>query len=197
MKRHVFILSLLVVLTACTTPTSPEPATVQGTQELILTDDDLTAVGLSPNTDPADNQVLRIPNGTNCRTETTYGKNVTVENGAYTICTYTADDLNNTEITVETRRFKDQASLNGSYQYESSHLFSEDGLISRDELGDQSTFRKNSDQDYGGANNNESMHYYHLWATKDLYYVHVTSSGSDEARSIVRGVAERTLAKLT
>jgi hypothetical protein len=202
MKRLVlFTAAAILVLTACTTtqPATPtnETEMVRGTSDLLLTDEDRSDLGITYNTNTTELRELRIPTNTTttCKTQQTYAKNQTVEHGAHSICAYTIPALNNTDIVIQLQKFKDKTALNGSYQYDSSHLFSSDGLISRNELGDQSTFRVSTEDDYGGEHNNDTMHYYHLWITKDHYLLHITSSGTVNATTEITRVGERILSK--
>lgn len=201
MKRFFAVITTLAVLLlpACSSSQSTTPGHgpsdgIRGTQDVLLNEQDRDALSLTPNHDEESREQLGITgNETYCRTEETYAKNVTLSRGAYSICTYNVSSLNNTDVVVQIKRFADYASLNGSYQYDSSHYFSSTGLISTDELGDQSTFRRSTDDDYGGEQNPDDVHYYHLWVTKDLYLVHVTSSGSEDAKNVVTAIAERIL----
>jgi len=133
-------------------------------------------------------------NGTNCRSEeqTSYD----LSSVQYTLCTYAIPGLNDTEVIVELKRFGSMDALNGSYQYESSHLFGAKGIISQNDFGDQSKFHVNSDDDYGAEFNTPGIYYYHLWFTKGLYMVHITSGGSEDAKGYIASMGRQFLAKI-
>lgn len=113
----------------------------------------------------------------------------------YSICNYTINNLNNTWVIVELKKFTNLEDLNGTYQYDSSHLYGSKGLISENDYGDQSRFRINSDDDYGAQYNEPGIYYYHLWITKDLYLIHITSKGSIDAREHIVKIGEQILSK--
>lgn len=173
---------------------SVQPA-VSGTQDLLLDEQDLQELGLEGHRNNSDLADIGITfNETACRTEG-YETHERAPLAQYSICSYTIDGLEDTEVIIELKRFTDIHDLNGSYQYDSSHHFSAEGLISDDEYGDQSRFRVNSEQDYGGQRNDPDVYYYHLWITKDLYLIHITSSGSEEARDSIEDIGQRILSK--
>jgi hypothetical protein len=104
--------------------------------------------------------------------------------------------LNDTSIIIELQKFADYEALNGTYQYDSLHYYSIQGLISENTFGDQSRFRLNNENDYGGQFNPPGVYFYHLWITKDLYLIHVTSSGtSQEAEGYVANIGRQILSK--
>ena len=101
--------------------------------------------------------------------------------------------MKNTSVVLELKRYTNLEDLNGSYQYGSSHLFSAKGLISEDEYGDMSRFRVNSEEDYGGQYNEADIYYYHLWIVQDLFLIHITSSGSEEAGKVIERMGQQIL----
>src|SRR3989344_3514725 len=115
----------------------------------------------------------------------------------YSICIYNIPGLNNTQVIVELKKFTNFEDLNGTYHYNSLHMFSSQGLISQNTLGDQSRFRVNNENDYGGNLTPPGVYYYHLWITKSLHLIHVTSSGSNkDAGEHVTRAGQMTLSKL-
>lgn len=160
----------LVLIAACSVQ---GPAT---TDDLILNEQDVSALGLSVD---------------HCLTEPFQtGDNVPVTETSF--CNYTKED---SAITIILTRYSNTEDLNGAYQYDSSHYYSADGLISEDTYGDQSRFRVNSENDYGGELNDPNVHYYHLWITKDLYLIHITSKGVESDKVVVADIGERILSK--
>jgi hypothetical protein len=159
-----------------------ELSKISGIQELAPNDRDLLQLGMAAN-------------GSNCQAEE-YETGEFSLLAQYSICHYTIDKLDDTEVVIELKKFSNTHDLNGSYQYESSHLSSSKGTISRDTFGDQSRFSKNHEEDYGGEFNEPGMHYYHLYFTKDIYLVHITSGGrSEEAKDYIANMGELILSK--
>ena len=133
-------------------------------------------------------------NGTNCRTDKEYSNIVDSSIGQYSICVYNI--LNDTQVIIELQKFANYEALNGSYQYSSLHYYSVEGLISENDFGDQSRFRVNNVNDYGGEFNDPNVYYYHLWICKDLYLIHITSGGtSKEAKDYVARIGHLILSK--
>jgi len=97
---------------------------------------------------------------------------------------------------IELQKFANYEALDGTYQYDSSHLFGVKGLISENDYGDQSRFRVNSEDDYGAEFNEPGVYYYHLWICKNEYLIHITSSGrSKEADEYIAKIGQRILSK--
>lgn len=127
-------------------------STISGIEEIMPNESDFSEMGI-------------LVNESSCSVE-----------GEYGICFY---NISNAEIVIQLNKYADIQDLNGSYLYSSSHLRSAEGLISENEFGDQSRFSINHEDDYMGHLNQEGVYYYHLWITKDLYLIHITSKGSD------------------
>ncbi|MFH1849427.1 MAG: hypothetical protein ABH879_04540 [archaeon] len=195
------ILTILFMLTAgCSTvqESPPVPTTthaISGTLELVLDGQDLAQLGMTSDLNESDRQLFEISNGTDCRTDEEYANIVDSSLGQYSICVYSIPGLNNTQIIIELQKFADYEALNGSYQYGSLHLYSVEGLISENDYGDQSRFRVSNEHDYGGQYNAPNVYHYHLWFTKDLYLIHITSMGSKDAEGHVAKIGTRILSK--
>jgi hypothetical protein len=155
---------------------------ISGTQELVLNEQDLQKLGMTSN-------------GTDCQTEEDYSNIVDPSLGQYSICYYNINRLNDTQVIIELQKFANYEALNGSYQYDSLHLYSIEGLISENDYGDQSRFRVNNVNDYGGQYNDPNVYYYHLWICKDKYLIHITSKGSKEAQEYIAKIGRRILSK--
>ena len=169
--------------------------TVSGIHDLVLYDQDLQELGIARDINEEDLQELGITGGTNCWTDEAYSNIVDSSIGQYSICAYLIPSLDDTQIIIELKKFANKKALNGSYQYDSSHYFSVEGLISENDYGDQSRFRVNSEHDYGGKFNEPGVYYYHLWFTKDLYLIHITSSGREDAKEYISEIAQKILSK--
>ncbi|MBN2422254.1 hypothetical protein JXB41_03430 [Candidatus Woesearchaeota archaeon] len=142
-----------------------------------------------------DLQQLGISSGTNCHTEEGYSNIADSSLGQYTVCVYYIPSLNDTQVIIELQKFANYEALNNTYQYDSSHLYSIEGLISENDYGDQSRFRVNNENDYGGEFNEPGVYYYHLWICKDLYLIHITSKGTVEAEDDIAEIAQQILSK--
>jgi len=153
---------------------------ISGTRDLILDEQDLQQLGMAAN---------------GCQTDDGYSNIVDSTLGQYSFCNYTITALNGTEVIVELQKFADYEALNGSYQYSSLHLYSAQGIISENDFGDQSRFRANNVNDYGGQYNDPNVHYYHLWICKGLYLIHITSGGPVEAEDYVARIGRQILSK--
>ncbi|MFP4403181.1 MAG: hypothetical protein ACLFPJ_02415 [Candidatus Woesearchaeota archaeon] len=153
---------------------------ISDVDELVLNENDLLKLGFKKNSE--------------CKIEN-YNTSEFSPLKQYAFCNYTIEKLNNTKIIIEFKKYTNLHDLNGTYQYSSSHLFSSEGLISKDNYGDQSVFRVNSEKDYGGEFNEENVHYYHLWFTNDLFLIHITSKGSIEAKEYIEKIANKILLK--
>ena len=193
--------SLVLVMGAngCIQPSGPTIKTVHGisgTQELVLNEQDLQQLGMTSNLNNQDLQQLGITgNGTNCQTDEKYTNIVDSSEGQYSICIYSISSLNDTQVIIELQKFANYEALNGSYQYGSLHLYSIEGLISENDYGDQSRFRVNNENDYGGQYNDPNVYYYHLWICKDLYLIHITSNRAKEADEYVAKIGRQILSK--
>ena len=164
--------------------TPPEPA-IPGIQDLAPNEQDLQQLGMT-----------QVWNETECQTQeyTTFN----MDQAQYRICNYTINSLNDTWVVIELEKFINREDLNGTYQYQSQHLFSIQGLISENDYGDQSRFRVNNVNDYGGQYDTPGMYYYHLWICKDVYLIHITSGGRSEgARESVANIGRRILSKFS
>jgi len=200
----ILLIPILALIGGCSTaqnsssgPTIGTTHTVSGTQDLVLNEQDLQQLGMTRDLNEQDLQQMGITeNGTNCHTEGNYSNIVDSSLGLYSICTYLIPSLNDTEVIIQLQNFADYEALNGSYQYDSSHLYSIEGLISENDYGDQSRFRVNNEHDYGGQYNEPGVYFYHLWFTKDLYLIHITSSGrSKEAKEYIAEIGRLILSK--
>ncbi len=197
----VLSLILLMLLGGCTSDTvnpadtKPAATEISENQALILTEQDLQQLGMAKDPDNSDLvQLGIIGNGTNCQAEeqTSFDSSM-VE---YTICSYIIPSLNSTQIIIELRKFASPGALNDTYQYDSSHLYSAEGLISENDFGDQSRFRINNENDYGGQYNPQGVYFYHLWFTRNEFLVHITSKGSEEAKDSIAEIGHQILSKL-
>ena len=170
---------------------------ISGTQELVLNEQDIQQLGMTSDLNEQDLQQMGITgNGTNCQTDKNYTNIVDSSQGQYSICIYNIGSLSDTEVIIELQKFANYEALNGAYQYDSQHLYSIQGLISENDFGDQSRFRVNNVNDYGGQYNDPNMYYYHLWICKDLYLIHITSSGrSKEAVDYIAKIGRQILSK--
>ena len=179
MKNMVILAILTALVVGCSTAdTIP---TISGTTDLLLNEQELSQLGMSTNLSNDDRQMLGL-NDANCRTEQGYGNIVDSTEGQYSLCAYTIPSMNNTQVIIEFQKFASQEARDGTYQYDSSHLFSAEGLISENTFGDMSRFRVNNENDYGGEYNTPGIYYYHLWIVKDLFLIHITSKGAEEAK---------------
>ena len=177
MKKLLILLVLMsvIVISGCvnqqmTTTTSTIPTTISGIQDLALNAQDLQQLGMT-----------QVWNETDCQTQESYTNIVDSSLGQYSICNYTINSLNDTWVVIELEKFANYEALNGSYQYDSQHLFSIQGIISENDYGDQSLFRVNNVNDYMGHLNEPGVYYYHLWICKNLYLIHITSGGTEES----------------
>ena len=189
MKLAMISAILLILIGGCSTvqdspsgPTIKITHTISGTQELVLNEQDLQQLGMS--------------NGTNCRTEEGYSNIVDSSLGQYSICIYNINSLNDTQVIIELQKFANLGALNGSYQYNSVHLRSIEGLISQNDYGDQSRFYLNNVNDYGGQYNDPNVYYYTLYTCKNEYLIHITSKGrSKEALDYIAKIGRQILSK--
>lgn len=170
-------LAILLLVGGCGKTT-----TTSGTQALVLDEQDLQQLGMTKSED--------------CQTDDQYTNIIDSSIGQYSFCSYIIDSLNDTEVIIELQKFANYEALDGSYQYASSHLFSIEGLISEDDFGDKSRFRVNHEKDYMGHLNEPGVYYYHLWICKELYLIHITSSGtSKEADEYITKIGQLILSK--
>ena len=171
----------LIVQNLLSGPTTRTNPTISGTQKVVLNEQDLQQLGMT---------------GHGCRTEEEYTNIVDSSQGQYSFCNYTINSLDDTSVIIELQKFANYEALNGTYQYDSLHYYSIQGLISENDFGDQSRFRVNNENDYGGQFNPPGVYYYHLWIGKDLYLIHITSSGrSKEAEQYIAKIGRQILSK--
>jgi hypothetical protein len=202
MKPAIILVILLILIAGCSPvqdpPSGPIKAThpISGIQELALSEQDLQQLGLTRDLNPQDLQQFGITEtGTNCHTEGNYSNIVDSSQGQYSICTYLIPSLNDTQVIIQLSSYSNIEALNGSYQYDSLHLYSVEGLISENDYGDMSRFRVNNVNDYGGQYNDPNVYSYHLWIGKNLYLIHISSRGSKEAQGYVAEIGRRILSK--
>ena len=170
-------LGLVIVISGCVHTGDK----ISGTRDLVLDEQDLQQLGMT---------------GHGCQTDEEYSNIVDSSLGQYSFCNYTINSLDDTEVVIELQKFANYEALDGTYQYDSSHLFGVKGLISENDYGDQSRFRVNSEDDYMGHLNEPGVYYYHLWICKDLYLIHITSSGgSEDAEGYVANIGRQILSK--
>ena len=162
-------------------PTIKATNTISGTRELVLNEQDLQQIGMTGD-------------GTGCPTEE-YTTNEYAPLAQYNFCNYTINSLNGTEVIIELKKFTNFEALNGTYQYDSLHLYSVEGLISENDYGDQSRFRVNNEHDYGGQYNDPNVYYYHLWIGKNEYLIHITSKGAKGAEEYIAKIGRQILSK--
>lgn len=178
MKLTIILAILLILIGGCSIKTTH---TISGIQDLALNEQDLQQLGMT---------------GHDCQTDEEYTNIVDSSLGQYSFCNYTINSLNDTEVIIELQKFANLEALNGSYQYDSSHLYSVEGLISENDYGDQSRFRVSNVNDYGGQYNDPNVYYYHLWICKDKYLIHITSNGrSKEAVDYIPKIGRQILLK--
>jgi hypothetical protein len=200
MKLAIILAILLVFIGGCSTVQDPGPTiktthAISGTQELVLNEQDLQQLGMTSDLNEQDLQQLGLSNGTNCQTDEEYTNIVDSSMGQYSICIYSINSLNDTQVIIELQKFANYEALNGSYQYNSLHLYSIQGLISENDYGDQSRFRVNNENDYGGQYNNPNVYYYHLWICKNEFLIHITSKGSKDAEEYIAKIGRLILSK--
>ena len=171
----------LIVQDSLSVPAIKTTNTISGIQELMLNEQDLQLFGLG--------------NGTDCQTEESYTNIVDSSPGQYSICIYSISSLNDTQVIIELKKFTNYEALNGSYQYDSQHLYSREGLISENDYGDQSRFRVNNENDYMGQYNDQNVYYYHLWIVKNEYLIHITSGGSEDVKAYITEIGHQILSK--
>ena len=173
----VVIALILLILT-----TIKAPSKISGIQELVLNETDLQQLGMARDGD--------------CQTDETQTTISGLPLPQYGMCNYTINSLNDTNVTIELQKFTSIEDLDNTYAYGSNHLYSVQGIISQNDYGDQSLFRVNNVNDYMGQLDQPGMYYYHLWICKDLYLIHITSSGrSKEADGYIANMGRRILSK--
>ncbi|MBU0472314.1 MAG: hypothetical protein KKF89_00395 [Nanoarchaeota archaeon] len=188
MKLAIILAILLILIGGCSTvqdlpsePTIKTTHTILEIHELVLNEQDLQQLGIEGNE-------------TNCKTEEQTAFDLSMVQ--YSVCSYIISNLNDTQVIIELKKFTNSSELENAYQYESSHLYSVEGLISENDYGDQSRFRVSNEHDYGGQYNDPNVYYYHLWICKDLYLIHITSIGrSKEAVDYIAKIGRRILSK--
>jgi hypothetical protein len=173
--KHAIILALsLLLISACTKVQESIVETghdVAGNEELILTEAELQQLGLAGD----------------CKTEAYETSEFSVI-AQYSFCNYTFTALSDTDLIIELKKFSDTGSMNGSFQYESMHLRSSEGIISENTYGDMSRFYRNSKFDYGAEFDTSNVTYYHLYIVKDEFMIHVTSGGSNGAKQPIEDI---------
>lgn len=177
MKLTIILAILLMLLVGCSTVQDK----VSGIQNLVLNEQDLQQLGM-------------VRDGTDCRTEE-YQTSDSAPLAQYGICNYGINSLNDTQVVIELQKFTNFEDLNGTYQYNSLHLYSIEGLISENDYGDQSRFRVNNEHDYGGQYNEPNIYYYHLWISKNKYLIHITSKGNKESEEYIAKIGRQILSK--
>lgn len=158
--------------------TSP---TISGNHELVLNEQDLQQLGMAISE-------------AGCLTEE-YPTSEYSPLAQYSFCNYTINSLNDTEVVLELKKYTNLNDLNGSYQYESQHLRSVNGLINENDYGDQSRFYVNNENDYGAEYNDPNIYYYALYITKNEYLIHITSKGSKEAQDYIAKIGQQIMSK--
>ena len=173
MKLAILLVILLMVIGGCKVaqevplePTVTTTSPVSGNQYLVLTEEDLEQLGIANN-------------GIDCTTEE-YETSEFSPLAQYSFCIFNITSQNDTEVVLEIKKFTNLNDLNGSYQYESSHLLGSKGILSQNDYGDQSKFHVNNEDDYGAEFNTPGIYYYNLWFTKNEYLIHITSKGTKE-----------------
>jgi hypothetical protein len=109
---------------------------------------------------------------------------------ASSFCSYFSFD-ESSEVIISISKYSNFDDLFGSYQYQSSHLRSVEGLISEDFFGDFSKFYVNVEEDYMGYLNDVDIYYYHLWIVSGDFLIHITSKSYLEEHDLLIGIAER------
>ncbi len=172
MKLTTILAVILIIISGCTTQQ------ISSTEQLALDEQEIDELAITES---------------HCETEQfeTHERAPLAER---TRCQYNVSSINTT-ITLILKKYTNFEDLNGSYQYDSSHLFSQEGLISENTYGDQSKFRVSSEEDYGGQYNDPNVYYYHLWITEELYLIHITSAGSQEAKATIEQMADMIMAR--
>ncbi|MFH8080784.1 MAG: hypothetical protein QXO84_02800 [Candidatus Aenigmatarchaeota archaeon] len=138
---------------------------------------------------------LNLSTSDNCKMEK-YETNEYNSLSEYFSCNYTVNELKDTWIFVEIKKFENREDLENTYQYESSHLFGSKGLLSENELGEKSRFRVSSDDDYGAEFNPKGVYFYHLWICKGNYLIHITSKGEKEAGEYVKKIGQKIISNI-
>ena len=171
-------LTIVIIISGCT---SSGNHAISGTQDIVLSEQDIQQLGMTSA-------------GIDCNTEE-YETNEYSPLAQYSMCKYNISSLNDTEVVIELKKFTNLEDLNGTYQYDSLHLYSIEGIISENEFGDQSRFRVNNENDYMGHLNDPNVYVYHLWITKNEFLVHITSSGTVEVEHSIEGIGQRIMSK--
>ncbi len=202
MKLAIILAILVILIGGCSTvqesPTVPIINTtpkISGTQELVLNEQDLQQLGMTRGGSEELHQLGWLSNGSDCKAEE-YPTSESSPLAQYSLCSYIITSLNDTEVVIELKKFTNLEDLNGSYQYESQHLRSIEGLISENDYGDQSRFYVNNENDYGAQYNDPNVYYYALYISKDEYLIHITSKGrSKDAKESIADIGRRIMSK--
>ncbi len=193
MKQTMILIALIIFVAGCTAvKDKPEvsESLVSGTQELILNEQELSQLGMVGDQLKQLAELGLTTDGSDCKTEE-YNTTEFSPLMQYSICSYVINSLNDTEVIIEFKKFTNGHDLNGTFQYESLHYRSVDGLISENEYGDQSRFYLANKNDYGGEFNNPDVYIYTLYMTKDQYLIHVTSKGRiKEAKEVIEQIGK-------
>lgn len=193
MKQTIILIALIIFAFGCTTvkdiPDVPG-SSVSGTQELILSEQELNQLGMVGDQLKQLAELGLTTDGSDCKTEE-YNTTEFSPLMQYSICSYVINSLNDTEVMIEFKKFTNQHDLNGTYQYESLHYRSVDGLLSENAYGDQSRFYLANANDYGGQFNDPNVYIYTLYIKKDVYLIHITSKGRiKEAKESIEKIGD-------
>ncbi|MBM3309125.1 MAG: hypothetical protein FJY77_02635 [Candidatus Altiarchaeales archaeon] len=193
MEKKVFLVMGIVVVLLAGCQQELTTHTISGTQDLVLDEQDLQQLGMTNDADEQNLEQLGL-NGTNCKTEEQTAFDLSMVH--YSVCSYVINSLNDTQVIIELKKFINSSELDGAYQYDSSHLYSIEGLISENDYGDKSRFRVNNEHDYGGQYDPPGVYYYHLWICKNEYLIHITSGGRNkEAEGYIAKIGQQILTK--
>jgi len=197
--KLIIMLSILL-LAGCspvqeTEPTSKTTPSISVIQELMLTEQDLLQLGMvSDNLAQLTELGLTTTDGTDCHIEESQTDEYSSQ-AQSGICSYLISRLNYTEVIIQLQKFTNEAERNGSYQYNSLHFRSSEGLLGENEYGDMSRFYVNNENDYGAEFNEEDISYYSLFIAKDEFIIQVHSKGSEEAKGHIANTGEMILSK--
>ena len=175
MKPAVILMIIMILIAGCSI------VKISGTADLILDERDLQEIGMRSSE-------------IDCYIEE-YETSEHSPLMQYCFCNFTIDNLNDTEVALEFKKFTNLKDLNRSYQYDSLHYFSVEGLIRENDFGDQSRFRVNNENDYMGYLDVPGLYNYNLWICKDLYMIHITSKGTEEAEDYIAKIGRKILEK--
>ena len=107
MKQTLLFAILLALITGCSTiQDQPLDSKISGTQDLVLSDQDLQQIGMARS-------------GSDCLTEV-YETSEQSPLAQYNLCNYSISSLNNTHVIIELQKFT---------SYESPFIFSQAGIF--------------------------------------------------------------------